>query len=144
MLYSQMLGGFVSPNCCYGRGSRRMLLPCISVGIFLAPRLSIDLVWISFLDPRFHKMKLLTQDEVQIARERLLEAGGGHAAVRGFPADDTDGVWGDMRRSGDENVDSRTRAYATHQWLYSTCSIEFAAYLDEIKTVSRKQNPLVW
>ncbi|POM81466.1 Hypothetical protein PHPALM_555 [Phytophthora palmivora] len=44
-------------------------------------RLSIGLVWISFLDPRFHKMKLLTQDEVQIARERLLEAGGGFATI---------------------------------------------------------------
>ncbi|KAF1791286.1 hypothetical protein GQ600_11201 [Phytophthora cactorum] len=36
--------------------------------------MSFNVVWISFLDPRFHRMKLLSQDEVQLARECLVDA----------------------------------------------------------------------
>lgn len=36
--------------------------------------MDFDLVWISFLDPRFHNIKLLKQDEIDLARQCLLDA----------------------------------------------------------------------
>ncbi|OWZ06346.1 hypothetical protein PHMEG_00021409 [Phytophthora megakarya] len=36
--------------------------------------MNFALIWITFLDPRFHKMKLLQRDEIDLGRHCLLDA----------------------------------------------------------------------
>ncbi|KAE9005046.1 hypothetical protein PF007_g8518 [Phytophthora fragariae] len=48
--------------------------------------MSFDLVWITFLDPRFHKMKLLAQSEIEEAKKCLVDAAA-LACARAFAAE---------------------------------------------------------
>ncbi|KAE8892447.1 hypothetical protein PF010_g7176 [Phytophthora fragariae] len=87
--------------------------------------MSFDLVWITFLDPRFHKMKLLAQSEIEEAKKCLVDAAAlavrnsiGDSATpvpdararpaNSSPSDDTAAIWDDLLGSDDEDVNTRT------------------------------------
>ncbi|KAE9341289.1 hypothetical protein PF008_g10689 [Phytophthora fragariae] len=93
--------------------------------------MEFDLVWISFLDPRFHKMKLLNQDEIVIAKHCLRDAAAVVArsaseqlstpehdsrsiASHRLPSDDTASVWGDLLGSDrDDDISLSSDDYPT-------------------------------
>jgi hypothetical protein len=123
--------------------------------------MDFDLVWISFLDPRFHKMKLLKQDEIDLARQFLLDAAATAAcnlpglpstagqdssssASYRSPSDDTESVWDDLLGSDSEDESSPGSDDPNFQSVRLSCSNEFVAYLEAAKAVPKKQDPLVW
>eukprot|EP00644_Phytophthora_capsici_P002140 jgi/Phyca11/114675/e_gw1.27.460.1 len=124
--------------------------------------LDTDLLWITYLDPRFHKMKFLQSSEVRLAKRCLIDAavtvaenqaeqqstsssGGPSVAPLRSPSDNTADVWDDVL--GDDDccdVDDVHDASSGFQLTRTRCKAEFEQYLEDAKSVERKQNPLKW
>jgi hypothetical protein len=120
----------------------------------------LELVRITFLDPRFHKMKLLQEDEVEVVKNALVDAAALIASnVADLPqkqaqisrsdtrrrstSDEMTGVWDDVQGSGDDDEGSLGND-PLMQNLRVTCAQEFVSYLEAAKKVHRKQDPLTW
>ncbi|KUF93654.1 Electron transfer flavoprotein beta subunit [Phytophthora nicotianae] len=129
--------------------------------LFIARFSSLDtnLLWITYLDPRFHKMKLLQTSEVRLAKRCLIDAavtvveeqagqqstsssGAPVAAPLRSPSDSTADVWDDVL--GDDHCGDVRDASSGFQRTRTRCKTEFEQYLDDAKSVERKQNPLKW
>ncbi|GMF15051.1 unnamed protein product [Phytophthora fragariaefolia] len=124
--------------------------------------MDFDFVLISFLDPRFHKMKLLKQYEIDLAKQCLLDAAATAACnspklssttghdYRSFPfyrspSGDTESVWDDLLGSDCEDDSSPVSDDPNFQSVRLSCSNEFVAYLEAAKYVPKKQeDSLVW
>ncbi|GMF48232.1 unnamed protein product [Phytophthora fragariaefolia] len=106
-------------------------------------------------------MKLLNQDEINLARQCLFDAaaiaarnslersetpdhGSRSIPPSRSPSDHTTGVWDDLLGSDSEDDSSPESDGPTLQSLRLNCSNEFVVYLEAAKSVPRKLDPPVW